>query len=72
MGQLPHDVKVALRALQNAAAAAIHAGATETQVVVWFETGMLEALEHRADMAEAAAAFDAAAAHFDDTQTAAA
>ncbi len=68
MGQLPHDVKVALRALQNAAGAAIHAGATESQVVIWFETGLLEALEHRASMAEAVADFDAATAHFDQTE----
>ena len=57
-------VAIALRALRAAAAAAIDAGATETQVVIHFETGLTEALDRRADVAEATEAFEAAAAHF--------
>lgn len=58
-------VLVALRALQAAAGAAVHAGATETQVVMYFQTGLVEALDAVADSEAAVAGFEAAAAHFD-------
>lgn len=72
MAQTPMTpLAIALRTLRAASAAAIDAGATQTQAVINFETGMVEGLERRADRDEAAAAFDNAAAHFDQADQAA-
>ena len=55
----------ALRALNAAAAAAIDAGASPTQVLISFESGVAEAMDRADDRAAAMANFATAAARFD-------